>query len=88
MLFRLPDSPITTSFLTEEERIIATERLRANQTGYKTNKLDKAQFFEALTDYKTWMLALYALGSNIPNGGSSTVSFSKMQSAWSHLFIF
>jgi hypothetical protein len=73
MLFRLPDSPSTASFLNEKERLIAMERLKSNKAGYKSNKIDRDQIFEALRDVKTWLLAVLILGSNIPNGGFTTV---------------
>ncbi|KAJ6123896.1 hypothetical protein N7471_011213 [Penicillium samsonianum] len=69
MLFRLPDSPTTASFLTKEEKLIATERLKANQTGFKNSTIDKSQIMEAFTDVKTWLLAILILAGNIPNGG-------------------
>ncbi|KAL4898662.1 major facilitator superfamily domain-containing protein [Aspergillus ambiguus] len=72
MLFRLPDSPSTASFLNENERLIAMERLRSNKAGYKSNKIDRDQIFEALRDVKTWLLAVLILASNIPNGGFTT----------------
>ncbi|KAJ5844525.1 uncharacterized protein N7525_002266 [Penicillium rubens] len=69
MLFRLPDSPTTARFLTEEERLIAIERLKANQTGFKNSTIDKSQIMEAFMDVKTWLLAILILAGNIPNGG-------------------
>ncbi|KAJ5767003.1 uncharacterized protein N7511_004619 [Penicillium nucicola] len=72
MLFRLPDSPTTASFLTEEEKLIAMERLKANQTGYKTSNIDGPQILEAFIDPKTWILAVLILAANIPNGGFTT----------------
>jgi ACS family allantoate permease-like MFS transporter len=74
MLFQLPDSPATASFLTEEEKLIAAERLKANKTGSKTSTIDQSQILEAFTDVKTWLLAILILASNIPNGGFTTVS--------------
>lgn len=74
MLFRLPDSPTTASFLTEEEKLIAVERLKANQTGFKNSNIDKSQIKEAFIDVKTWLLATLILAANIPNGGFTTVS--------------
>lgn len=74
MFFRLPDSPTTASFLTEEEKLIAIERLKANQTGFKNSTIDKSQIIEAFTDVKTWLLAILILSGNIPNGGFTTVS--------------
>ncbi|GES62959.1 pantothenate transporter [Aspergillus terreus] len=72
MLFRLPDSPSAASFLNEKEKLIAMERLKSNKAGYKSNKIDRDQIFEALRDVKTWLLAVLILGSNIPNGGFTT----------------
>ncbi|CAG8212044.1 unnamed protein product [Penicillium olsonii] len=72
MLFRLPDSPATASFLTDEEKLIATERLKANQTGFKNSNIDKSQIMEAFVDIKTWLLAVLILAANIPNGGFTT----------------
>jgi hypothetical protein len=74
MLFRLPDSPTDAKFLTEEERIIAIERMRANQTGYKSSEINRSQIVEAFKDVKTWLLATLILACNIPNGGFTTVS--------------
>lgn len=74
MLFRLPDSPTTAGFLTEEEKLIAVERLKANQTGFKNSNIDKSQILEAFADVKTWLLAVLILAANIPNGGFTTVS--------------
>ena len=73
MLFRLPDSPMDAKFLTDEERMIAIERLKANKTGFKNNQIDRGQIAEAFTDIKTWILAVLILASNIPNGGFTTV---------------
>ncbi|CAG7950463.1 unnamed protein product [Penicillium salamii] len=72
MLFRLPDSPTTAGFLTEEEKLIAVERLKANQTGFKNSNIDKSQILEAFADVKTWLLAVLILAANIPNGGFTT----------------
>ncbi|OJJ38371.1 hypothetical protein ASPWEDRAFT_168283 [Aspergillus wentii DTO 134E9] len=79
MLFVIPDSPASAKFLSEEEKLLANERLRANQAGYKSNKLDRGQIVEAVVDYKTWMLALYVLGCNIPNGGFTAFSSQILQ---------
>ncbi|OJJ69079.1 hypothetical protein ASPBRDRAFT_57619 [Aspergillus brasiliensis CBS 101740] len=74
MLLRLPDSPTTAPFLTDEERAIALARLKANKAGYKNNKIEWGQVIEAFTDPKTWFLAVFVLGCNIPNGGYTTFS--------------
>ncbi|KAL2785343.1 major facilitator superfamily domain-containing protein [Aspergillus keveii] len=72
LLFWLPDSPANAPFLTEEEREIALYRLKSNKAGYKSNKINPGQIMEALIDPKTYMLGLYILASNIPNGGFNT----------------
>lgn len=74
MILVIPDSPMTAKMLTEEERLIATERLKSNKAGYKSNKLNGGQILEALMDYKTWMLSIYIIGTCIPNGGLTAVS--------------
>ena len=84
MLLRLPDSPTNASFLSDEERIIAIARLQANQAGYKSNKIDRSQILEAFTDPKTWLLAVLVLGSNIPNGGYTTVSLPLLHTFYTH----
>ncbi|KAJ5741512.1 hypothetical protein N7533_010921 [Penicillium manginii] len=72
MLFRLPNSPTDAPFLTEEERMIATERLKANNTGFKNTHIDKSQIVEVFQDPKTLLLAIMVLTANIPNGGYTT----------------
>ncbi|KAF4158451.1 hypothetical protein CNMCM6936_002509 [Aspergillus lentulus] len=74
MFFRLPDTPNTATFLTDEEKLLAIERLKANKAGYKRNTIDTAQIIEAFVDPKTWLLAVLILGFNIPNGGFTTFS--------------
>ncbi|KAL4862827.1 hypothetical protein BDV12DRAFT_202688 [Aspergillus spectabilis] len=74
MLFRLPDSPENASFLTEEERVIALARLKSNKAGYKSNRINRDQIIEAFVDPKTYLLAVYILANNIPNGGFTTFS--------------
>ncbi|KAJ5527699.1 hypothetical protein N7513_011858 [Penicillium frequentans] len=72
MLLRLPDSPTDAKFLTEEERIIAVERLKDNQAGFKNNEIDRGQILEAFKDVQTWLLAILIFAANIANGGFTT----------------
>ncbi|KAJ5882269.1 uncharacterized protein N7529_000941 [Penicillium soppii] len=74
LLWRLPDSPQNAKFISEKEKKIAMHRLKANQAGFKSNKLELSQIKEALLDYKTWLVAVYSLTTNIPNGGSLAFS--------------
>ncbi|KAJ5698514.1 hypothetical protein N7462_000519 [Penicillium macrosclerotiorum] len=72
MVLRLPDSPTDATFLTEEEKMIAIERMKANQTGFKNTEIDRSQIAEAFKDVKTLLLAIFILACNIPNGGFTT----------------
>jgi MFS family permease len=73
LFFFLPDSPTSARFLTEKEGQEAENRLRVNQTGLNDNQIKWEQVWEALKDYKIWILFLYQLANNIPNGGLTTV---------------
>ncbi|KAF3398026.1 hypothetical protein F1880_006085 [Penicillium rolfsii] len=74
LLWGLPDSPQDAKFISEKEKKISMHRLKANQAGFKSNKLELSQIREALLDYKTWLVAVYSLTTNIPNGGSLAFS--------------
>ncbi|KAJ5243150.1 uncharacterized protein N7469_001477 [Penicillium citrinum] len=60
------------SFLTEEERMIAVERLKGNKTGFKNTRIDRNQIMECFKDPKTLLLGVMVLTANIPNGGYTT----------------
>ena len=54
--YMLPNSPATARFLRHgNDRVIALERLRENNTGTKTSKWKWPQFWETMRDPKTWM---------------------------------
>ncbi|ESZ94064.1 hypothetical protein SBOR_5540 [Sclerotinia borealis F-4128] len=67
----LPDSPVTAKVLSIEEKRMAVERLRENQTGVENKTFKWVQVKEWATDYKTYMFFLIGLVANIPNGGIS-----------------
>jgi MFS family permease len=54
VLILMPDSPMKAKYLTERERIIAVERLRANQMGVQSGEWKWDQVIETLIDLKTW----------------------------------
>ncbi|OJJ51394.1 hypothetical protein ASPZODRAFT_156286 [Penicilliopsis zonata CBS 506.65] len=56
LLMLLPDSPLTAKFLRAEERLALEGRVQARQKTSKTNKWSRQQFWEALTDPKSWFL--------------------------------
>ncbi|OGE54431.1 hypothetical protein PENARI_c006G10224 [Penicillium arizonense] len=69
MLVVLPDSPLTTRYLTPSQRKIMVDRLRENQTGIENRHFKMHQFVEALTDVKVLFFFLIALLQAIVNGG-------------------
>jgi MFS family permease len=54
VLVFMPDSPMLAKYLTDRERIIATERLRANQMGVQSGIWKWDQVLETFLDLKTW----------------------------------
>lgn len=71
IVFFLPDSPITSKYLNEEERVLLLTILKSNQTGIESKKFKWDQMKECLTDLKVYILFFGVLMSNIPNGGYS-----------------
>ncbi|KAI5860179.1 major facilitator superfamily transporter allantoate [Durotheca rogersii] len=67
----MPDNQLNARFLTQEERVMAVERIRVNQQGVGNKHFKWYQCREALTDPMIWAFALYSLISSIPNGGMS-----------------
>ncbi|GAA6060014.1 hypothetical protein JCM10212_001172 [Sporobolomyces blumeae] len=68
VVFFLADSPATAKFLSEREKLIALERVRANQSGTISHRWKKAQVVEALTDPKVWGLFCLMAIIAVPNG--------------------
>jgi len=62
-----PDSPTNAWFLTPEERVIAVNRIKTNQTGVENKHFKLEQVYEAFMDPKTWVFALFSALDNIPN---------------------
>ncbi|GMM51099.1 allantoate permease [Starmerella bacillaris] len=69
--FHIPDNPSKAWFLTEEEKVMQVERIRANNQGYGSHHIKKYQIWEALTDIRTWLYGISYLLSNVPNGGTT-----------------
>lgn len=72
VLILLPDNPETAKFLSSSERAGVIERIKGNQTGTEDKTWKLSQFEEALLDGKTWLLFIFAVASNAPNGGLTT----------------
>lgn len=73
LLWALPGSPVQAKFLSEDEKTAVLDRIKDNGTGLENKKFKKNQFREAMLDLKTWLLFLFAVASNSPNGGLTTV---------------
>ncbi|KAB8256138.1 major facilitator superfamily domain-containing protein [Aspergillus pseudonomiae] len=73
-LLFMPDSPLSARFLSQRERSEAEERVKVNQTTIKHDKIEWHQVWEALTDYKIYILFLFQIANNIPNGGLTMFS--------------
>ncbi|KAL4865296.1 major facilitator superfamily domain-containing protein [Aspergillus spectabilis] len=69
LLTLLPGSPLTTKFLKEGERALVVARVRNNGAGVENKKFKWNRFFEAMRDLETWLLFLFAVSNNSPNGG-------------------
>ena len=66
----LPDTPAKAKFLTGAEKKIALHRVLENRTGIMDESQYKGyQVIEAFKDPQAWLLVLYTLSVNIPNGG-------------------
>jgi ACS family allantoate permease-like MFS transporter len=75
----LPDNPISAKFISERERAIAVNRVRANQTGIENKTFKTEQMIEAFLDPKTWLMFFFVVFIAIPNGGLTNVSISSLE---------
>ncbi|KAM5429493.1 hypothetical protein McanCB21832_007579 [Microsporum canis] len=71
-LIFLPNSPMDARFLTDEEKYHAVRRLAENKTGIVNKRWKWNQVVEAILDPKTWIIFLFNVAINIPNGGLIT----------------
>ncbi|KAL7423586.1 hypothetical protein Q5752_001166 [Cryptotrichosporon argae] len=67
-----PESPANNNFLTEDEKLIAVERLRANQQGTKSYDFKLKQALGTFLDIKTYIWVGLLTLISIPSGGIST----------------
>ncbi|KAK6198640.1 putative MFS allantoate transporter [Scheffersomyces amazonensis] len=74
MLYFLPDSPMNAKFLTDREKYYVVRRSLLNSTSVETNDWKWYQAKEAVLDIKAYLIFLFNVCINIPNGGLSTFS--------------
>ncbi|EAU90796.2 membrane transporter [Coprinopsis cinerea okayama7 len=60
-----PDSPTSAKFLSEEERALAIQRIKVNQTGVENKRFKKEQFIETLKDIKVWYMVAFGFLSYV-----------------------
>ncbi|OAA54078.1 Major facilitator superfamily domain, general substrate transporter [Niveomyces insectorum RCEF 264] len=65
----LPDSPAEARWLSPREKLVAVERLRDEKLGMENKHFKWEQAREAVLDKKNWVLWLFFISVNIPNGG-------------------
>lgn len=65
--FVLPDSPLSATFLSAEEKALHAERMRGNEQGIGNRVFKRGQFWEAMRDPNTWLYAFWIFAANIPN---------------------
>ncbi|KAJ5369024.1 Major facilitator superfamily domain general substrate transporter [Penicillium cataractarum] len=68
----MPDSPVEAKFLSEREKLIAVERLRANQMGISTRQWRWDHVLETIVDLKTWCWFFAIIAISISSGGIGT----------------
>nr|QFR37131.1 MFS transporter [Cyberlindnera americana] len=67
--FHIPDSPASAWFLTKEEKLMAVERIRANNQGFGNKTFKRDQLKECLLDWKIWLMFAFGVLDEVPNGG-------------------
>lgn len=67
-LFIVPDNQLNCRWLSEEDRVLAIERIRVNGQGVGNKHFKLYQLKEALLDPMSWAFFFFALIANIPNG--------------------
>ncbi|KAK7680293.1 hypothetical protein QCA50_016533 [Cerrena zonata] len=70
--FILPDSPTKAKFLSHEEKIIAVERLRANNMGTETKVWKWNHVLELVLDVKSYLWFAMLFLCALPSGGIGT----------------
>ncbi|OAX81818.1 hypothetical protein ACJ72_03841 [Emergomyces africanus] len=70
LLFYLPDTIASCTFLNERERCHAEERVDVAGTGRTRHEWKREQVIECLTDPKTYLFLSISILTQIPNGGT------------------
>lgn len=72
MFFWMPDSPTEAKFLSDDDKVIAIERLRNNHMGVMSREWRSSHVSETLLDLKTWFWVSMIFCISVPSNGIST----------------
>ncbi|KAH8882429.1 permease of the major facilitator superfamily [Thozetella sp. PMI_491] len=67
--FFLAASPTDAEWLSDEEKIIALERVRDDKRGTELWRFNKVQLREAMNDHRLYLIFLLLVSTGLPNGG-------------------
>lgn len=70
----MPDNPVKAKFITDRERFVAIERMRADQLGIENKNFVRSQLWEVFKDPKTYLMFFFNIFVSIPNGGLTNFS--------------
>ncbi|KAK6534161.1 hypothetical protein TWF281_005496 [Arthrobotrys megalospora] len=73
-LLKLPDTPMTSTWLTEQERLAVLEKVEQNQTGISSTEFKKNQLREVFLDPQIWALVFCTILISISSGVITTYS--------------
>ncbi|KUI63294.1 hypothetical protein VP1G_10456 [Cytospora mali] len=68
-LLFVPDGPAKVTWLSEEEKVVAVQRIVENKTGTKTRHFDRSQIIEAFKDPAVIILGMISFVNAIASGG-------------------
>ncbi|KAF1846060.1 MFS general substrate transporter [Cucurbitaria berberidis CBS 394.84] len=71
VFFGLAENAASARWLSPEQRILAVQRLRVNNTGIKNKEIKRYQIVEALLDPKTWFFFFFGVSTQVVNGAAS-----------------
>jgi len=82
LIFALPTSHATAKFLTDDEKVVAVEMVRNNNTGIHNKTFQPSQMKEALLDPKTYIFFWFAFFGNLANSVSTVCFFLPVRSSF------
>lgn len=69
LFFMMAATPLEASWLNEEEKTVALERVRENKTGSEVWRFNPSQLREAFRDVRFYLIFLLLVSTGLPNGG-------------------